>query len=129
MEEGKVANLISKAHSDNTSIFTYNDENVLSCVIALAYYSAQNEYARIRELPGGEGFADIVFLPRKYSDKPALVVELKYNKSASGAIEQIRKKKYAEVLSEYKGNMLLVGIDYDKESKEHECRIERFYKE
>ena len=129
MEEEKVANLISKAHSENTSILTYNDENALSCVVALAYYSAQNEYTRIREFPGGEGFADIVFLPRKSSNKPALVVELKYNRNASGAIEQIRKKKYAEALSEYKGNMLLVGINYDRKSKEHECRIERFYKE
>ena len=101
----------------------YNDENALSCVITLAYYNAANDYTLVREMPAGRGYADIVFLPRKYSDKPAMVVELKYDQSAEGAIRQIEEKNYAKALEEYKGNVLLVGINYDKETKKHSCVI------
>ena len=120
-----VAAILDAVHSQNTSILTYNDENSLSCVISLAYYNAMKEYTKIREFPTGKGFADIVYLPKKYSDKPALVVELKYDKSAEGAIAQIHEKKYVESLKEYHGNMLLVGINYDKTSKKHTCMIEQ----
>ena len=113
-------------HSENTSILTYNDENSLSCVISIAYYNAMKEYTKIRELPTGKGFADIVYLPKKYSDKPAMLVELKYDKSAEGAIAQMKEKKYMESLREYHGNLLLVGINYDRESKKHFCLIEKW---
>ena len=82
------------------------------------------EYTKIRELPTGKGVADIVYIPKKHSDKPAMVVELKYDKSAEGAIAQMKEKKYVESLKEYHGNLLLVGINYDKESKKHTCVIE-----
>lgn len=87
----------------NASILNYNDENSLSCVIALAYYNAVKEYLLIREMPTGKGYADIVFLPKRYSDKPAMVVELRWNKSAQGAIEQIRDRKYVQALEGYSG--------------------------
>lgn len=119
-----VAEILDSVHSENTSILTYNDENSLSCVISLAYYNAMKEYTKIRELPTGKGFADVVFLPRIYSDKPAMIVELKYDQSAEGAIAQIKEKRYVESLKEYHGNLLLVGINYDKTSKQHECVIE-----
>lgn len=124
----KVAELIDQVHMANTSILTYNDENSLSCVISLAYYNAINEYTKIRELPTGKGFADLVYIPRKHSDKPAMIVELKYNKSAEGAITQIKEKQYVESLKEYQGNILLVGINYDKDSKKHTCVIEKYDK-
>ncbi len=123
-----VAGMIDSVHMENTSILTYNDENSLSCVISLAYYNAINEYTKIRELPTGKGFADIVYLPIKHSDKPAMIVELKYDKSAEGAIAQIKEKKYVESLKEYQGNLLLVGINYDKETKKHCCVIEKYEK-
>lgn len=119
-----VAKGINEVHMANTSILEYNDENALSCVITLAYYNAVNEYTLIREMPSGKGYADIVFLPRKHSDKPAMVVELKYHQSAEGAIAQIKEKKYSKALEDYQGNLLLVGINYDKEKKEHSCVIE-----
>ena len=121
-----VAEILDAVHSENTSIRTYNDENSLSCVISLAYFNAMKEYTKIREFPSGKGFADIVYLPRKHSDKPALIVELKYDASAEGAITQIREKRYVESLKEYHGNLLLVGINYDKESKKHTCVIEKW---
>jgi hypothetical protein len=122
----EVAECISEIHMENTSILEYNDENALSCVIRLAYYNAINDYTIIRELPSGMGFADIVFIPRKLSNKPAMVVELKYNKDAQSAIRQIKEKKYVKSLEEYQGNLLLVGINYDKETKTHECVIEEW---
>jgi ribosomal protein S8 len=123
-EADEVAQYISDVHMQNTSILQYNDENSLSCVITLAYYYAVNDYTVIRELPSGIGFADIVYLPKKHSDKPAMIVELKYNKNAKTAISQIKEKKYPKALSDYKGNMLLVGINYDKGTKSHSCIIE-----
>lgn len=123
-----VAGLLDAAHMENTSILTYNNENSLSCVIAIAYYSAMKDYKKIREMPTGKGFADIVFLPKRFSDKPAMVVELKCDASADGALAQIREKKYADSLKDYKGNLLLVGINYDKKTKKHDCVIERIEK-
>lgn len=124
-DEEAVAKGIDAVHMENTSILNYNNENSLSCVISLAYYNAVNEYTIVRELPAGKGFADVVFLPRKHSDKPAMVVELKWNKSAEGAIAQIKGKKYVQALDEYQGNILLVGINYDKDTKKHQCKIEK----
>lgn len=123
--EKAVADGLERVHMETTSILSYNDENALSSVISLAYYSARNYYTLVRELPSGKGFADIVFLPRKtHPEKPALIVELKWNQSAEGAIQQIREKQYVQALSEYTGRILLVGINYDKSTKKHQCVIE-----
>lgn len=119
---------LEAAHIE-TSILTYNDENALSCTIALAYYSAREYYTSFRELPAGKGFADIVYIPRKnHPDKPALVIELKWNESAQGAIEQIKNRCYAESLKDYQGTLLLVGIIYNKKTKKHQCIIEQYHK-
>ena len=121
----RVAELIEKAHLE-TSHLQYNDENALSYTISLAYYTARNKYTLIRELPAGKGFADLVFLPRKnFQDMPAMVVELKWNYSAKTAIKQIREKNYPEILKDYGGNILLVGITYNKKTRKHNCRIEK----
>ena len=123
-----VAALVERSHSENTSILQYNDENSLACVISLAYYTAQNKYIMHRELPTGKGFADIAFIPRKHIDLPAIIVELKHNKTSGAAIEQIKQKKYTEKIAQYTGEILLVGINYD-DDKGHTCEIERFIKE
>ena len=123
-----VAELVERSHSENTSILQYNDENSLVCVLSLAYYTAQNKYIMHRELPTGKGFADIVFIPRKHIDLPAIVVELKHNKTSGAAIEQIKQKKYTEKISQYTGEILLVGINYD-DDKGHTCEIEKFVKD
>lgn len=124
-EEEKVAAYIEKAHLE-TSHLQYNDENALSYTISLAYYAARQYYTVVRELPSGKGFADLVFVPRKkYQDKPAMLVELKWDHSAQTAPNQILDKRYPESLEEYKGNMLLIGVSYDKKTRKHECRIVR----
>lgn len=124
----QVAEAMEQAHFE-TSHIQYHDENALSYTISLALYSARNFYTLYRELPTGKGFADMVFFPRKkFSEKPALVVELKWDKSATGAISQIKEKEYCKSLEEYHGNILLVGINYDKSTKKHECIIEEWKK-
>ncbi len=126
--EELVAQGMELAHFE-TSNLQYNDENALSYTISLALYAARQYYTVIREFPSGKGFADMVFLPRKrYTDKPALIVELKWNKTADAAIDQIKDKKYPQCLSEYQGNMILAGINYDRETKEHTCVIEKIEK-
>jgi hypothetical protein len=110
----------------NTSVLAYNNELSLSCTITLAYFSARKDYTLIRELPAGKGFADLVFVPRRHVDLPAIVVELKWDGSVQGAIEQIKEKQYTGILKEYSGNLLLVGINYDKKSKKHQCKIEEY---
>lgn len=123
-DEAAVAAGIEKAHLE-TSILNYNDENALSYTVSLAYYSARQYYTLIREFPAGKGFADIVFLPRQGAPhKPAMIIELKWDISAQGAIRQIKSREYPVSLTEYHGNLLLVGINYDKKSKKHECKIE-----
>lgn len=130
MDADGVAAGIENAHMEFSSILKYNDENSLRCVLRLGYYNAINEYTVIDELPTGKGYADVAFLPRPGSDKPALVVELKYGKTAEGAIAQIKKKQYTKKLETYKGNILLVAINYDKDStdKKHTCIIEKTQK-
>ena len=119
-----VAAGIEKAHEE-ISILEYNDENSLSCTINLAFYFAREYYTIVRELPTGKGFADICMIPRKrHFDKPAVVIELKWDKSASGALEQIKEKHYGNELKDYQGKLLLVGINYNKKTKKHECVIE-----
>lgn len=133
-DEEKVSSMIEQAHQENTSILKYNDENALACVISLAYYSAKKDYSIYRELAGGKGYVDMVFVPRNNVSKPAIVVELKWNKSVSAAIEQIKEKQYVQSLKGYSGEVVLVGINYavGKEDnggfKKHKCGIERIRK-
>ena len=119
-----VARGIDVAHDENTSILSYNNENSLACVLSIAYFYARNDYVFHRELASGKGFADLVLIPRKNVDSPAIVLELKYDKTADSAIDQIKRKQYPAKVAEYANHLLLVGINYDRERKTHECLIE-----
>lgn len=126
--EEAVAARIEKIHLEETSPLFYNNEQALRSVIKLAYFSYKDHYLKFEELPSGDGFADIVYLPKKLSPMPALVIELKWNQSAEGAIDQIKKKQYPQGLEGYGGELLLVGISYDKKApdgnRKHSCLIE-----
>lgn len=124
-----VARCVEAIHDENTSILSYNNENSLSCVLNLAYYYARNNYILHRELATGKGYADLVMIPRKNVNSPAIVVELKFDKNAQAAISQIKDKNYPQKIAQYTGDILLVGINYNKQSKRHECRIEKWRKE
>ena len=140
-DEEAVARGVDAAHDENTSILSYNDENSLACVLSIAYYYARNDYVIHRELVSGKGFADIVLIPRKNVDTPAIILELKVNKDADSAIDQIRRKQYPAKVAQYlnlpstestsqlsplNSHLLLVGINYDRVTKQHTCKIEKF---
>ena len=95
-------------------------------MLSIAYYYARNDYVIHRELPSGKGFADLVLIPRKNVDSPAIVLELKYNRDADSAISQIKRKQYPAKVAPHANDLLLVGINYDRETKTHECHIERW---
>ena len=129
MDTEAVAKDIGAAHFE-TSHLQYNDENALSYTLSLAYYAARQRYVIFRELTAGKGFADLVFLPRPpYAFLPALLVELKWNKSARTAIQQIKEKEYPRSLESYAGKLRLVGISYDKNTRKHSCIIEEGWTE
>ncbi len=130
MDTDAVAKGVEEARKDMSSILQYNDENSMACAVYAAYASAQAYYMKpIRELPSGRGFADIVYFPLRNVNRPALLVELKWNQSAQGAIQQIKDKKYADWVKGYTGDILLVGINYDRKKDRHECIIEKYVKE
>ena len=123
----KVAELVELAYDAYASILKYNDENALSCAITIAYFTAPAYYNIIREFPSGKGFADLVMIPRRDAgDLPAMIIELKWNQDADTAIRQIKERRYTGKLEGYTEEILLVGISYDKKSKnkKHKCRIE-----
>lgn len=120
-----VAKGVEAVHDENTSILSYNNENSLACVVSLAYYFAKNDYIVHREYPTGKGFADIVMIPRKGVNTPAIIVELKYGETAETGISQIKKRNYPAKVADYADNLLLVGISYDKRNKQHSCQIEK----
>ena len=128
-DEKCVAQEIEKIHNDYVSIIQYNNEKSLSSVLAIAYLGSMQYYFKpIREMPTGYGFADLIFVPKPVNSYPAMVMELKWNKDAQTALKQIKEKKYPESLLQYTGDILLVGINYDIDSKKHECLIEKYQK-
>ena len=123
-----VAEGIAIVHNETASMLKYKDENSLTCTVLMAYYSAKIYYVNpVMEFPSGKGFADVVYLPKRNVDKPALIIELKWNKSVQGAIAQIKEKEYSAWLEGYTGEILLVGINFD-EKKGHTCVIEKLVK-
>lgn len=132
MDMEAVAKGIEKIHMEYASTIQYNNENSLSSVLAIAYLSAMQYYFKpIRELPTGRGFADFVLIPKTeyVRDYPALVVELKWNRDAKTALQQIKDRNYPASIGQYTGEILLVGINYDTKTKEHQCIIEKYRKD
>lgn len=124
-DEQEVARIIEQIHDSDVAPQFYNNEQALRSVLKLGYLSAIDDYVSIQELPAGKGFADIALIPRLGSGKAAVVVELKWNKAAAAAIEQIKRQDYPAVLRHFTNHVLLVGISYDEKTKQHTCRIER----
>ncbi|MCQ2193250.1 MAG: ATP-binding protein [Paludibacteraceae bacterium] len=123
-DDAAVAKALDAAHTEVTSPLTYNDEHCFQSAICLAYFYANTRYTLVKELPTGKGYADLVLIPY-LPNIPALVIELKHNKSAESALQQIKAKNYCQALTQYKGDVLFVGINYDEKTKEHTCKIEK----
>ena len=126
MKEESVAAALEKAHDENSSVLSYNNEESLACAILLAYSAARSYYHIHREYPTGKGFADIVLIPFKNVSRPAIIFELKCDHSPEDAIAQIKEREYPRKVSEYTQDIILVGINYDRATKKHSCRIEKW---
>lgn len=125
MDEDTVAQLVEEMHSEITAPTFYNNEQALRSVIKMAYISSIDYYSRIDELPTGKGFADMVFWPKKKASCPALIVELKWDKSSLKALEQIDNNRYADIFNGFSGSVLKIGINYSTKDKKHSCKIEK----
>lgn len=125
MDADAVAEAIQRTHDTIGAPQFYNDEQALRAAIRLAYLSCVDQYLRIEELPSGHGYADVVYLPKRRSALPAMIIELKWNKTSQSAIDQIRDRNYPAILQGYIGDILLVGVSYDAGTKKHSCTIEK----
>lgn len=125
MDEMAVAQSIEYIHNHKVAPNFYNNEQSLRSVVRLGYLGAIDHYIEIQELPSGKGYADLVFIPRRNTNKPLMIIELKWNDSEQSAIDQIKNRDYPEVLKDFSGEILLVGIKYDQKSKKHGCKIEK----
>ena len=123
-DEGAVAAALEEAHGQVTSPLSYNNEQSMQSAIGLAFFYATSRYTIVKEMPAGKGYADMAFIPY-VPNVPAMVVELKRNRGVETAMGQMRERRYEQALQRYKGEVLLVGISYDAESKKHTCKIER----
>lgn len=128
MDEKAVERAIEEAHKVVSSPLSYNKEDSLRSTIRFAYITYLDEFIEIDEFPSGTGYADMVFMPKKDSHRPVILVELKWNKSSESAIEQIKNRDYPHAFKNYGGDIYLVGINYDEDTKKHTCRIEKHMK-
>ena len=126
--EEAVARAVAEVQDSQYAPTFYNNEQSLRYVIKMAYISCVDQYAKIEEMPTGHGIADVVFVPKRSSNLPAMIVELKWNKSSENALSQMIDRKYSSVFKGYGGDVVLVGISYDEKEKVHTCSIERFEK-
>ena len=124
MDEEAVAQALESVHDDMQELKEYNNEHTLKCVIHLAYYAALDLYRLVFEPTAGKGIADCIMIPRR-SDLPGIILELKYNSSVEAALKQIRERNYIAAIPQSVRKVILVGINYDKKSKRHECRMEK----
>ena len=127
MDEDAVARALESVHDDMQEFKEYNNEHTLKCVIHLAYYAALDFYNLSFEPSAGKGIADCIMTPRR-TDLPGIILELKYNSSAEAALQQIHDRDYIKALPASVRRVILVGINYDKKSKQHVCRIEKAVK-
>ena len=125
MDEEAVAAGMQRAHDETCTPLLYNSEQSLRAVVRSALIATADNWARIEELPSGRGFADVVYLPRRGSGHPALLVELKRNKPVESAIQQVKERNYPQALDGLGVPILLVGITYDAKTKEHVCMIDK----
>ena len=124
-----VAKALDESHIHVTSNRNYNNEDALAAAIYIAYVHALNNYRIFKEVTAGKGFADLVFVPiHEDGEHQPIIIELKHNQSTGKALEQIQNKEYFRLLDSYKGKVLLVGINYDKDTKKHECEITEWEK-
>lgn len=123
-DEKTVEKELEEVHDKFSSDLTYNNEGDMYATIKMAYFAALKDYSCFREFQSGKGYADLVYIPVD-PKKPAILIEIKKDKTAESGIDQIKSKNYPSRLEHYKKNLVLVGISYDSKTKKHRCKIEK----
>ena len=121
-----VAELIQEIHNSSAvSIYDYNSESALTfCVITGLLWATLDDYSYHREDQAGKGRIDLVYEPviRK---QPLILIEFKYGESAEIAIQQIKTQEYFKRYTQQYRNIIIVGINYNPKTKDHQCLIEK----
>ena len=129
LDNDKTAKIITEIHnSPNVSLLTYNrEESMVFCLISGLMWRTEREYECFRELQSGKGSADLIYVPKRNIHLPILLIEFKYGQSADEAMNQIKEKEYFRryIDGDYPNDILLVGINYNPKTKEHQCLIEK----
>jgi hypothetical protein len=128
LDGNKVAELIQDVHnSPSVSIYDYNSESALTfCVITGLLWSTLDDYDYHREDQAGKGRVDLVYEPSVKGSEPLILIEFKYGESAETALRQIKTQEYYKrYTKKYTKNIILVGINYDPKTKDHQCLIEK----
>ena len=128
LDGNRTAELIQEIHnSPSVSIYDYNSESALTfCVITGLLWSTLDDYDYHREDQAGKGRVDLVYEPSVKGAEPLILIEFKYGESAETALRQIKTQEYYKRYSKkYTKNIILVGINYDPKTKEHQCLIEK----
>ena len=128
LDGNKVAELIQDVHnSPSVSIYDYNSESALTfCVITGLLWSTLDDYDYHREDQAGKGRVDLVYEPSVKGSEPLILIEFKYGESAETALRQIKTQEfYKRYTKKYTKNIILVGINYDPKTKDHQCLIEK----
>ena len=124
-----VAEALDLSHINVTSNRNYNNEDALASAVYLAFIDALNYYTCTKEATAGKGFADLIYTPLHPDGKyPPMIVELKQHSTPSNALKQIESKEYFHAFDFYKGKVIFVGINYDKDTKTHECEVKEWVK-
>ena len=122
-----VAAIIQEIHNSRAvSLLTYNSEESLTyCVMSGLLWSTLDDYTCHREEQSGKGRVDVVYIPDSM-EHPLIIIEFKYDTSAEEALSQIKSREYFNnYMSEYP-DIIMAGINYSTQTKEHQCVIEKF---
>ena len=129
LDANKTAEIITEIHnSPNVSLLTYNrEESMVFCLISGLMWQTEREYEVFRELQSGKGSADLIYVPKRNMHLPILLIEFKYGQSAEEAMNQIKEKEYFRryIDGDYPNDVLLIGINYNPKTKNHQCLIEK----
>ena len=123
----EVAANIQNVHMRESAPIWYNNEQALRAIVKLTFFTYRDHYIKLEELPGGTGYVDIAYIPKRMDPSPALIIELKAGGTPEEALEQIRSRNYPASVDGLGTSVLIVAITYDKEDKTklHHCKIER----
>ncbi len=106
-----ISEILDKNHELYCSALNKNNEQALELLTIFSFYTLRTTHTIEKEKQNTKGRADIVCKPKK--EGVGIIIELKYNKTASLAIEQAKKRNYPSLLDGYIGKVILCGINYD----------------